>query len=101
MKIGQTVLVRKPDNEPTGGQNKERYLKYGLSKGIITGTYKHHILVQFKNYKSSYRIADIMLGLEPYKEITGRQIEQETEGKPQPIFYESASESIYTGRKMV
>ncbi|HUV84718.1 MAG TPA: hypothetical protein VMV86_03365 [Methanosarcinales archaeon] len=98
MKIGQAVLVRKPDNEAKEGQQKKRDLKDGLSKGVICEIYKHHMLVQFKNYKSSYRIADIMLGLEPYKEITGRQIEQETEGKPQPIFYESPGESIYTGR---
>jgi len=68
MRIGQAVLVRKPDNEATGGQHKGRYLKYGLSKGTIAEIYKHHILVQFEHYKSSYRIADIMLGLEPYKE---------------------------------
>ena len=69
MKIGQTVYLQKPDNQPTGGHNKERYMKYGLSKGTIVGRYKHHILVQFENWKSSYRIADIKLGLEPYKEV--------------------------------
>jgi hypothetical protein len=69
MKLGQTVLMRKPDNEPTGGQNKTRYMKYGLSKGIICGVHKYHILVDFGAWKSNYRISDIMLGLEPYKEV--------------------------------
>jgi hypothetical protein len=73
VKLGQTVLMRKPDNEPTGGQNKTRYIKYGLSKGTICGVYKHHILhhilIDFGAWKSSYRIADIRLGLEPYKEV--------------------------------
>lgn len=70
MQIGQTVYVQKPDNQSKDGHHKERYRKYGLSKGTIAGIYKHHILVQFEHYKSSYRIADIMLGLEPYKEVT-------------------------------
>jgi hypothetical protein len=69
MRIGQAVLMRKPDNEATGGQNKGRYMKYGLLEGTITGIYPHHIVVQFENYKSSYRIVDINLGLEPYKEV--------------------------------
>ncbi len=68
MQIGQTVYLQKPDNLSTGGQHKERYRKYGLSKGTIAEIYKHHILVQFEHYKSSYRKVDIILGLEPYKE---------------------------------
>jgi len=68
MQIGQTVYLQKPDNIATGGQYKSRYRKYGLSKGTIAGIYKHHILVQFEHYKSSYRKVDIILGLEPYKE---------------------------------
>ena len=68
MKIGQTVYLQRPDNIATGGRFKGRYLKHGLSKGTIAGIYKHHILVQFKYYKSSYRKIDIRLGLEPYKE---------------------------------
>ena len=69
MKLGQTVYLQKPDNIATGGQHKGRYLKYGLSKGTIAGIYKHHILVQFEHWKSSYRIVDIRLGLEPYREV--------------------------------
>jgi hypothetical protein len=69
MKLGQTVYLQKPDNMATGGHNKERYMKYGASKGTIVGVYKHHILVQFEHWKSSYRIVDIMLGLEPYREV--------------------------------
>lgn len=69
MQIGQTVYLQKPDNLSTGGQYKERFRKQGLSKGTIAGIYKHHILVQFEHYKSSYRKVDIMLGLEPYKEV--------------------------------
>jgi hypothetical protein len=69
MKLGQTVYLQKPDNQPTGGHNKERYMKYGATKGTIAGMYKHHILVQFEHWKCSYRIVDIMLGLEPYREV--------------------------------
>ena len=69
MKIGQTVYLQRPDNLSTGGQYKERYRKQGLSKGTIAGIYKHHILVQFEHWKSSYRIVDIRLGLEPYREV--------------------------------
>jgi len=69
MKLGQTVYLQRPDNLSTGGQYKERYRKQGLSKGTIAGIYKHHILVQFEHWKSSYRIVDIRLGLEPYREV--------------------------------
>lgn len=69
MKIGQTVYLQRPDNIATGGQFKGRYIKQGLSKGTIAGVYKHHIVVQFEHYKSSYRIVDIRLGLEPYREV--------------------------------
>jgi hypothetical protein len=69
VKIGQTVYLQKPDNQPTGGQQKSRHRKQGLSKGTIAGIFKHHILVQFENWKCSYRIVDIMLGLEPYREV--------------------------------
>jgi hypothetical protein len=69
MKINQTVYLQKPDNLSTGGQYKERFRKQGLSKGTIAEIYKHHILVQFEHYKSSYRKVDIILGLEPYKEV--------------------------------
>jgi hypothetical protein len=34
MKLGQTVLMRKPDNEPTGGQNKTRYMNMGYQKEL-------------------------------------------------------------------
>jgi hypothetical protein len=66
---GQVVYMHKPDNLPTGGQEVERKRVRSLSKGTIVGVYPHIITVQFDNYKSSYRIDDIMLGLEYYREV--------------------------------
>lgn len=66
---GQTILIQKPDNLCTGGQEAQKKRITGLSKGTITGVYDHVIVVDFGAYKSAYRIEDIRLGLERYKEV--------------------------------